>query len=133
MAANNLTAANDEKTLQAREETRSSDKYLKPAVNIIETENGLTLTADIPGASKETLDINVEKGILTINAPLARSVPGSTVYAEFELAPYYRQFSIPESLNHDKASAELANGILTLKIPKAEAAKPRKIDISVAR
>lgn len=133
MSANNLTAANNEKNMQAREETRSSDKYLKPAVNIIETENGLTLTADIPGASKETLDINVEKGILTISAPTARSVPGTPVYTEFELAPYYRQFSIPESLSHDKASAELANGILTLKIPKAETAKPRKIGINVAR
>lgn len=131
MAANNLTARNEEKNLQAREETRSSDKYLKPAVNIIETEGGLTLTADIPGASKETLEINVEKGILTISAPISRSMPGTPVYTEFELAPYYRQFSIPESLDHEKASADLNNGILTMKIPKAEAAKPRKIEIRV--
>lgn len=131
MAAHNLTARNEEKNLQAREETRSSEKYLKPAVNIIETESGLTLTADIPGASKETLDINVEKGILTISAPISRSMPGTPVYTEFELAPYYRQFSIPESLDHEKASADLNNGILTLKIPKAEAAKPRKIEIRV--
>lgn len=131
MAANNLTAQNEEKSLQTREETRSSDKYLKPAVNIIETESGLTLTADIPGAAKDTLDINVEKGILTINAPISRSMPGNPVYTEFELAPYYRQFSIPESLDHEKASAELTNGILTLKIPKAAAAKPRKIEIRV--
>jgi len=131
MAANNLTAQNDEKNLQTREETRSSDKYLKPAVNIIETESGLILTADIPGAAKETLDINVEKGILTINAPISRSTPGNPVYTEFELAPYYRQFSIPESLDHEKANADLNNGILTLKIPKAAAAKPRKIEIRV--
>lgn len=131
MAVNNLTEQNDEKNLQTREETRSSDKYLKPAVNIIETESGLTLTADIPGAAKDTLDINVEKGILTINAPISRSMPGNPVYTEFELAPYYRQFSIPESLDHEKASAELTNGILTLKIPKAAAAKPRKIEIRV--
>jgi HSP20 family protein len=131
MAANNMTAQNEKKSLQTREETRSSDKYLKPAVNIIETESGLILTADIPGAAKETLDINVEKGILTINAPISRSMPGNPVYTEFELAPYYRQFSIPESLDHEKASADLNNGILTLKIPKAAAAKPRKIEIRV--
>lgn len=132
MAANGLTERNDDRNIQNREETRSSEKYIKPAVNIIETEEGLTLTADIPGASRETLDINVEKGILTINAPVSRNMPGNPAYREFELANYYRQFSIPESLAHDKATADLANGILTLKVPKAEAAKPRKIEIKIS-
>lgn len=132
MAANGLTERNDDRNIQNREETRSSEKYIKPAVNIIETEEGLTLTADIPGASRETLDINVEKGILTINAQVSRNMPGNPAYREFELANYYRQFSIPESLAHDKATADLANGILTLKVPKAEAAKPRKIEIKIS-
>ena len=132
MAASELTERNNERTVQAREETRSSEKFIKPAVNIIETEEGLTLTADIPGASKESLDVNVEKGILTITAPVSRDMPGNSGYTEFELASYYRQFSIPESLDHVKAKADLANGILTLRIPKAEAAKPRKIEIKVS-
>jgi len=132
MTANGLTERNDEKTLQAREETRSSEKYLKPAVNIIETEEGLTLTADIPGASRETLDINVEKGILTISAPVSWNMPGNPGYTEFELGSYYRQFSIPEVLDNEKATADLSHGILTLRVPKAEAAKPRKIEIKVA-
>lgn len=131
MAANGITERNDEKNVQAREETRASERYIKPAVNIIETEEGLTLVADLPGAGKDGLDINVEKGILTISAPVSRTAPGRPVYREFELAPYYRQFSIPEVLDHEKASADFANGILTLKVPKAEAAKPRKIEIKV--
>lgn len=131
MATNGLTERNDERTIQGREETRSSEKYIKPAVNIIETAEGLTLTADVPGASRESLDINVEKGILTINAPVSWTMPGNPLYREFELASYYRQFSIPESLAHDKATADLSNGILTLKIPKAEVAKPRKIEIKL--
>lgn len=131
MAANGLTERSEERNIQTREETRSSEKYLKPAVNIIETEEGLTLTADIPGATKEALDINVEKGILTISAPVSRSMPGTPVYTEFELAPYYRQFSIPDALDHQQAKADLANGILTLKVPKAAAAKPHKIAIKV--
>jgi len=131
MSNNSLSIRDGERAAKSREETRSAEKYIKPAVNIIETEEGLVLTADIPGASKETLDINVEKGILTISAPLAWEMPGSNSYNEFELASYYRQFSIPESLDHEKASADLSNGILTLRVPKAEAAKPRKIDIRV--
>lgn len=132
MTANSLTEQNNERNIQTREETRSTEKYIKPAVNIIETEEGLTLTADIPGATREALDINVEKGILTISAPVAWKIPGNPGYAEFELASYYRQFSIPESLDHEKAAADLSNGILTLKVPRAEAAKPRKIEIRVA-
>jgi HSP20 family molecular chaperone IbpA len=132
MPANSLTVKNDETNLQAREETRASERYIKPAVDIIESEEGLTLMADIPGAAKDTLDVNVEKGILTISAPVSYTMPGRPIYAEFELAPYYRQFSIPESLAHEKAAADFSNGILTLRVPKAEAAKPRKIEIKVA-
>jgi len=131
MAANSLTERNDERTIQAREETRSNDTYTRPAVNIIETESGLILTADLPGAKKESLDVNVEKGILTISAPAQHAVPGTSLYREFELANYYRQFSIPESLDHEKAQADYANGILTLRIPKAEVAKPKRIEVQV--
>jgi len=131
MAANSLTERNDERNVQTREETRSNDKYIRPAVNIIETEEGLILTADIPGATKEDLDVNVEKGILTISAPASHTLPGQPAYREFELASYYRQFTIPESLDHEKAKAEFNNGILTLRVPKAEIAKPKRIEVKV--
>jgi HSP20 family molecular chaperone IbpA len=131
MAVKSITERTDEQNVQTREETRSNDKYLRPAVNIIETDEGLILTADLPGAAKETLDVNVEKGILTINAPVSHSMHGQPAYTEFELANYYRQFSIPETLDHEKARAEFSNGILTLKVPKAEVAKPRKIEVTI--
>ena len=131
MVANSLTERNDERNVQTREETRSNERYIRPAVNIIEDEEGLVLTADIPGASKESLDVNVEKGILTISAPAHHTVPGTSSYREFELANYYRQFSIPESLDHEKTHADFVNGILTLRIPKAEVAKPKRISIQV--
>lgn len=132
MAANSLTERNDERNVQTREETRSNERYIRPAVNIIENEEGLVLTADIPGAAKESLDVNVEKGVLTISAPARHNVPGTLTYREFELANYYRQFTIPESLDHEKAHADYASGILTLRIPKAEVAKPKRIAVQVA-
>ncbi len=131
MAVNSLTERNDEGNVQPREETRSSERYIRPAVNIIEDEEGLILTADIPGAAKESLDVNVEKGILTISAPACHSVTGTPAHREFELASYYRQFTIPESLDHAKAHADYVNGILTLRIPKAEVAKPKRISVQV--
>ncbi len=132
MESKSMTESNPGKNVQVREETRSNEHYIRPLVNIIETEDGLTLIADIPGAVKESLDINVEKGVLTITAPVSHNMPGQSVYTEFELGSYYRQFSIPEVLDNEKAKADLANGILTLHVPKMEAAKPRKIEIKVA-
>lgn len=131
MATNSLTERNDEQDVQAREETRSNERYIRPAVNIIEDEEGLVLTADIPGASKEALDINVERGILTISAPAQHTAPGTSAYREFELTSYYRQFTIPESLDHEKARAGYVNGILTLRVPKADIAKPKRIAVQV--
>jgi len=131
MAANSLTERNDKRNIQNREETRADDKYIRPAVNIIETEEGLILTADIPGATKERLDVSVEKGILTINAPAQHTAPGTPGYREFELASYYRQFSIPESLDHENAKAEYVNGILTLRVAKAKVAKPKRVEVKV--
>lgn len=133
MAADSLTKRRNENSAQTREETRSNENFIRPAVNIIETEEGLVLTADIPGAAKERLDVNVEKGILTISAPVQHKMPGTQTYREFELmGSYYRQFTIPESLDHEKAKAEYANGILTLRVPKAQAAKPKRIAVKDA-
>ena len=132
MSDTSISKREDESSVQTREETRASERYVKPAVNIIETEDGLTLIADIPGATKEALDATVDKGILTVSAPVSLSMPGRPLYTEFEFAHYYRQFSIPETLDHEKAKAELNNGILSLTIPLAEAAKPRKIAIKAA-
>jgi len=131
MAANSLTERNDERSAQTREDTRSNERFIRPAVNIVETEEGLFVTADLPGATKESIDVNVEKGILTISGPAQYSSLGTSVYREFELGSYYRQFAIPEILDHEKAKADYNNGILTLRIPKAEIAKPRRIEVQV--
>jgi HSP20 family protein len=131
MAAN-VTTRDQEVTAQAREATRAPERFLRPAVNITEEEGGLLITAEMPGASKQALDISVEKGVLTINADATREMPGRPIYTEFELAPYYRQFQIPEEIDQHAVRAEFNNGVLKLHLPKAEAAKPRKIEISIA-
>jgi HSP20 family protein len=91
------------------------------------------LTAGLPGASKQSLDIHLDKGVLTINAPVGREMPGRPVYSEFEWAPYYRQFQIPEGVDQGAVKAEFNNGVLTLRLPKAEAVKPRRIEVSISK
>ncbi|GAB4300912.1 MAG: Hsp20/alpha crystallin family protein [Desulfuromonadia bacterium] len=113
-----------------REETRSPEVYGKPPVTIIENDEGILLAADLPGANKEGISLHVEKGILTIEARTDFAMPGKEVYSEFRLTPYFRQFSIPDTLDHEKGSADFTNGLLCLTLPKAAAAKPRKIQVS---
>ena len=112
-----------------REETRSVGRILTPAVDIFETEDKITLIADMPGVKKDGLDINLEKGVLTLNGEVSIERRGKSLMREFSVANYYRQFKISEHIDAEKTSAELSNGVLTLDIPKAESAKPKKIEI----
>ncbi len=112
-----------------REQMRSSARFLTPAVDIFETDENLILVADLPGVDKDGLNINLEKGLLTINGEVKPSSRGESIFREFGSANYYRQFQISEHIDADKTSAEFKNGVLTLTIQKAEAAKPRRIEI----
>ena len=112
-----------------REEMRSQSRYLTPAVDIFETNENLVLIADMPGVEKGSLEINLEKGILTLKGEIKLARKGQLLFHEFSADNYYRQFKLSEEIDMDKASAELENGILTLSMPKSEAAKPKRIEI----
>jgi len=110
-------------------ETREPDRYLVPAVDIYETDDGLTLVADVPGVETDGLDIRVEEGILTIRGTSTWAERQNTSWREFEVVDYYRQFRLNDQVDHEKISAALANGVLTLQLPKAAKAKPRQIEV----
>ncbi|MDK2848034.1 MAG: Hsp20/alpha crystallin family protein [Desulfuromonadales bacterium] len=122
-------AKRQDATPVSREETRSAGRILMPAVDIFESDATLTLVADMPGVAKEDLDINLDKGVLTISGDVKLPGHGQAVVREFAGASYHRQFKISEQIDAEKTSAELANGVLTLTLPKAESAKPKKIEI----
>jgi len=115
-----------------REETRAQERYITPPVDIFETKDGLTVVADLPGVEQNALDVRVADGILTIQGKTARVAPGTPTEREFELLNFYRQFELPEEIDSDKIAAELKHGVLTLRLPKKEKAKPRKVEISVS-
>ncbi len=116
--------------LVGREATRSDERYIAPPVDIFETDEELTLLADVPGMDETSLQISVDKGILTLEGKA--SVEKTERFChEFSMAGYWRQFQIPETFDVSQATAKMKDGVLTLVLPKAEAAKPRKISISV--
>jgi HSP20 family molecular chaperone IbpA len=113
----------------ASEETRTIGRVLTPAVDIFESDDKLTLVADMPGVDKDGLDISLEKGVLTINGAVQAESRGKALLREFSNANYYRQFKFSEHIDAEKSVADLKNGVLTLEVPKAESAKPKKIEI----
>ncbi|MDT8442757.1 MAG: Hsp20/alpha crystallin family protein [Desulfuromonadales bacterium] len=123
--------ANMEKpSMLSREATRRNDQYISPAVDIFESEDGLTLVADMPGLDEKSLDISIDQGVLTIKGE-APTGAGGYQYQEFAMAGYWRQFMLSDSFAAEKAEASIKQGVMTLRIPKAEAAKPKRIEVTV--
>jgi HSP20 family protein len=116
------------------EARQRSDAALMPPVDVIEDSTGITLRADLPGVPKDKLKLQVEAGTLTIegevNIPMPESMEGT--YAEVGVPRYRRVFTLSKELDTGKVSAEFKHGVLSLRIPKAEHAQPRRIDIKVS-
>jgi HSP20 family protein len=103
---------------------------LTPAVDILELPNELVLQVDLPGVKADGVDIHFERGELTVKArrePTPRA--GRGLVEEFLPGEYTRGFLISQDVAADKISAELKNGVLTVHLPKAEAAMPRRISV----
>jgi HSP20 family molecular chaperone IbpA len=107
---------------------------LRPPVDVIEDAGGIILKADIPGLSKDNLNLRLEAQSLTIEGSLSLDLPPDleSRYAEVRHQHYERTFALSRELDGEKATAELANGVLTIRIPKTAEAAPRKIPVNVA-
>lgn len=112
---------------------RYSQAALTPPVDVIEDSGGITLYADLPGVAREQLSLHVEAETLTIEAESSLSVPEDlkSSHTEVGLGRFRRVFTLSKELDTEKVSAELAQGVLKLRIPKAAHAQPRRIDIRV--
>lgn len=107
---------------------------LVPAVDIVEDKHGVTVWADLPGVPKDRLEIQVHDGNLSIEAEAALSAPAglSATHTEVRASRYARAFSISADLDTLKIDASLQDGVLTLRIPRREAALPRRIEVKAA-
>jgi HSP20 family molecular chaperone IbpA len=110
-----------------------NEPALLPPVDVIEDSTGITLYADLPGVPKDKLNLRVEADTLSIDAELVLPLPQGMEpsHAEVQLAHYRRAFTLSKELDPTKVSAELSQGVLRVRIPKAEHAQPRRIEIQV--
>lgn len=123
----------NEKTSLNKQDTRQEAAVLPP-VDVIEDATGITLYADLPGVPKDKLNLRVEADTLTIEGEVGLATPEGlqASHAEVQVPRYRRVFTLSKELDAEKIAAELAGGVLKLRIPKAEHAQPRKIAIKVS-
>ena len=126
---NTTATASREDSASARQEAA-----LLPPVDVVEDSTGITLYADPPGVPRDKLDLRVEGDQLNIEAELALPMPQEMTpsHAEVSRARYRRAFTLSKELDAEKVSAELSQGVLRVRIPKAEHAQPRKISVQVS-
>jgi HSP20 family molecular chaperone IbpA len=125
------TIAREEPPRPGQETTREQERYVRPPVDIFERPDGLTVVADLPGVPKDGLEIEVKDNLLTIQGRTRQPLTAEPTFREFELFNYFRQFELSDSVDVSKITAELKNGVLTLQLPKAEQAKPKRIQVQV--
>jgi HSP20 family protein len=116
---------------RTQETARVPQNSVTPHVNIIETKDGYTLTAELPGVSKDGVEITVEDNELTILGHRAHAgAQGDVLYRESSDADYRRVFELDPAIDAGKITAQVEQGMLTLQLPFAERVKPRKIAIT---
>ena len=118
-------------THQDKQETQTRPKrFVTPPVNIFEDKDGYVLEAEMPGVNKEGLEISLEGNELTITGHRQEeSVTGDVVYRESRAVDYRRLFELDATIDTSKIHARIDQGVLTLRLPKMEKVKPRKIKI----
>lgn len=112
-------------------EARRAEIVLRPATDIFEDDEGITLQMDMPGASKDRLTLQVNRDRLDVEAEMRVDMPQNmeALYADVRSTRYQRTFALSSELETDKVEANLKDGVLTLRIPKRPEIRPRKIEV----
>ncbi len=128
MSENKELVASENKELEKTRELPS----VRPLVDIFENDSEILLHADMPGVVKEDISINMDNGKLYLSGIRHMEKVGAVNWEEFGDLEYTRTFSVPQTIDVAKVSADLIDGVLKLHLPKSEAAKPRRIEINAA-
>lgn len=130
---NTLTQTREQTPAQAQSAERNEGTLLPP-VDVIEDATGITLYADMPGVAKDRVQLRVEGEQLTLEGEMSLAVPQGMepTHAEVRRSRYHRAFTLSKELDADKVSAEMNQGVLRVRIPKAAHAQPRRVQVQVS-
>jgi len=120
----------DVEAVEGTERTRSSRAFV-PRTDIYETKDSIMVVADMPGVNENSIDITLEKNVLSLHGYVEFSPPKdyNLVYAEYEVGDYERNFTLSDEIDRDNIEATVKDGVLRLHLPKAGPAKTRKIPV----
>ena len=132
MATQQELQVQQKREVEKKQESTIPARVFVPAADIFETEQALTVILEMPGVSKDSVDVNVETDVLTIEVRVDFSNYDGLqpLYTEYNVGNYARSFQLSSKIEQDRISAELKDGVMMLVLPKAEKAKPRKINVS---
>jgi HSP20 family protein len=105
-----------------------------PAVDLLEAKDAYLIRAELPGMKREDIKVEVKDGTLVLSGERKSEKPAEGVeyrHVERVAAKFWRSFSLPETVKQDSIEATYKDGVLEIRVPKAEEAKPRQIEISV--
>ena len=113
------------------EEATTPTRAFMPNADVFETEDALTVVLEMPGVDRDHMEIGIDNGVLTVEGQIdfGKYEGLRPIYGEYNVGPYRRSFRISNRINQDRISAEMRDGVITLLLPKAEEAKPRKIEV----
>src|SRR6201997_2159035 len=117
--------------LEKKEETTIPARIFLPTADIYETQDALSVVLEVPGVEKNNVDIRVEDGVLKVEGRLdfSKYQGLQPLYTEYNVGHYSRSFRLSSKIDQNKIAAELKDGVLSLKLPKIEEAKPRIIQV----
>lgn len=122
----------EKRELEKKQESTVPARLFMPVADIFEAEHALTVVLEIPGVDRSNVEISVEGGVLTIEGRLdfSKYEGMQPVYTEYNVGHYRRSFSLSNKIDQSKIGAEMKDGVLTITLPKAEEAKPRRISVN---
>jgi HSP20 family molecular chaperone IbpA len=115
---------------KAQEATRPMRAFL-PTTDIYETDAELIMLLEMPGVDRDNIEVSIENGVLTVEGKINfdKYEGLQPIYSEYNIGPYRRTFRISNRIDQEKIGAEIRDGVVTLKLPKAEEAQPRRIEV----
>jgi HSP20 family molecular chaperone IbpA len=132
MASQQELQVQQKREVEKRQEPTVSWRTYLPVTDIFETDQALIVVLEMPGVGKDAVEVSVENDILTIDGQIdySRYEGLQAIYTEYNVGHYTRSFQISSKIEQGDISAELKDGVMTLVLPKAERAKPRKIKVN---
>jgi HSP20 family molecular chaperone IbpA len=132
MAETQEMQVQQKREIDKAQESTTPMRAFVPSTDIYETEEALTVVLEMPGVSKDNVDVHVEDDVLTVEGRIDfKKYEGlRPVYSEYNIGPYRRSFRLSNQVDQSKIEAEMRDGVITLMLPKSEKAKPRRISIA---